>query len=149
MFKYCTKIVWFLVVLQESYTSDYWSQRLILFILLFLLQLPSSHSLSHPALLVVERSEVNERACLVIKSMKSTEKEMSNSCIEFHFCFIARSTHDCGRSKRSVWGYGRPCHLFGSTAYLCDLACAAKLVRVKSCLILFLQHWCLISHYYH
>lgn len=62
-------------------------------------------------------------------------EKTSNSCIKFHFCFIARSTHDCGRSKRSVWDYGRPCNLFGSTAYLCDLACAAKLVRVNSCLL--------------
>lgn len=89
MFKYCTKSVWFLVVLQESYTSDYWSQRLILFILLFLLQLPSSHSLSHPALLVVERSEVNERACLVIKSMKSTEKRKCQTVVlSFTFALL-------------------------------------------------------------
>lgn len=67
------------------------------------------------------------------------EKKTSNSCIEFHFCFIARSTHDCGRSKRSVWDYGRPSNLFGSTAYLCDLACAAKLVWVNSCLLLLLM----------
>lgn len=80
--------VWFLAVLQESFTSDYWSQWLILFILLLLLQLPSSHSLSHPALLVVERSEVNERACLVIKSMKSTERKRQTVVSSFTFALL-------------------------------------------------------------
>jgi len=123
----------------SDYTSDYWSQRLILFILLFLLQLPSSHSLSHPALLVVERSEVNERACLVIKSMKSTEKRKCQTVVlSFTFALLPEAPMIVA-GVSTLRGYGRPCNLFGSTAYLCDLACAAKLVRVNSCLIQ-LQH---------
>lgn len=78
---------------------------------------------------MVEKSEVNERACLVIKSMKSTEKKKRQTVVSsYTFVLLPGAPMIvAGVSaglRLSVWG----CNFSGSAAYLRDLARVAKLV---------------------
>ncbi len=70
----------------------------------------------------------------MIKSMKSTVKKKCQTVVS-SYTFVLLPEAPMVVAGVSVWGCERPCNFSGSTAYLSDLACVAKLVLNQSILV--------------